>query len=309
MKTIVLTALAAALLPLSASAQTDLWRFDETSGATAANSVAARPSGTLSSGAVRVPGMSGNAVHTPFGQNVDFTAATGQFGTSDFTVSFWVKSSNATFAEMLGNRGGFDSCGSYVDFRAHVNGTVTLEISGDTGCTGYIALQSTSAVNDGNWHRIVGVRSGTTATLYVDGALQASASALDNAVANVQSPFSFTAGANETSFNYGIYFDGTFDDLALYDYALQPFDLQSAADKVGTLQAAVQSFGLHPGVGNALIAKLNAALADIMSGDTQSAAGVLGALRNQVSAQSGKKLTAAQAASLLALIDATIASL
>jgi hypothetical protein len=308
-KTILFAALAALAVPVSALAQSDIWQFNETSGATAVNGVSGRPDGTLSAGASRVPGVSGNAVYTPPFEKVDFTTATGQFGTGDFTVSFWVKSSNTNFAEMLGNRGAYGSCGSYVDFRAGSNGTVSLELTQDEGCTGYIALQSTTAVNDGNWHRIVGVRSGVTATLYVDGVAEATASSSDSVVANIQSPFSFTAGANENTSIYGIPFNGTFDDVTLYNQALTAFDFATPADKITAIQSAVQGYGLEAGIANSVISKLNAALADAASGDTDSAAGVLGALANQVSAQRGKKLTVAQADALLALIEATRASL
>jgi hypothetical protein len=53
------------------------------------------------------------------------------------------------------------------------------------------------------------------------------------------------------------------------------------------------------GTGTSLADKLAAVLASIGAGDTATACGTLGAFINQVQAQSGKKIPAAQAAALI----------
>src|SRR5215469_15276269 len=81
------------LLPATLFAQQpiDQWNFDETSGSVAYNSVAGRANGMLSTGASFVPAITGNGVNLPLYESVDFGTSTGQLGTSDFTISFWLK--------------------------------------------------------------------------------------------------------------------------------------------------------------------------------------------------------------------------
>jgi len=70
--------------------------------------------------------------------------------------------------------------------------------------------------------------------------------------------------------------------------------------QIAGLIALVQSLGLHPGTANSLIVKLQAAASALDRGNLQAACGNLGAFLNEVNAQEGKKLTAAQADLLIA---------
>lgn len=81
------------------------------------------------------------------------------------------------------------------------------------------------------------------------------------------------------------------------------------AVQIQGLIAQVTSLGLPKGTQNSLRVKLNAALASVNQGNNASARGQLGAFINEVSAQSGKKITAASAAALIAEAQAIIASL
>jgi hypothetical protein len=75
---------------------------------------------------------------------------------------------------------------------------------------------------------------------------------------------------------------------------------QPVAQQIQSLIVQVESLGLPHGTENSLLAKLNAALASVNRGDSESARGQLGAFINEVSAQSGKKIPAQQAAALIA---------
>lgn len=75
--------------------------------------------------------------------------------------------------------------------------------------------------------------------------------------------------------------------------------------ELGDLIALVQSFGLTPtGIETSLVAKLSAALAALVADNSGTTCNNLTAFLNQVSAQSGKHLTTAQAAALTAAATA-----
>ena len=71
------------------------------------------------------------------------------------------------------------------------------------------------------------------------------------------------------------------------------------AQLVSNLQGTVTGFRLPKGLTTALNSKLNAVLDALDADDTAGACDSLQAFVNQVNAQTGKKLTAGQAASLL----------
>ena len=80
--------------------------------------------------------------------------------------------------------------------------------------------------------------------------------------------------------------------------------VQSTADAtqdvLGTVQNLISSGALDAGTGTALTSTLNAAIASANAGNTTTASNQLSAFINKVSAQSGKKLTTAQANALIA---------
>jgi hypothetical protein len=74
----------------------------------------------------------------------------------------------------------------------------------------------------------------------------------------------------------------------------------SAAGQIDALLQQVQSITPQPKLGGSLSNKLTSALAALEAGDTQDACGTLQGFINEVNAQSGKKLSTADAASLVA---------
>ena len=73
-----------------------------------------------------------------------------------------------------------------------------------------------------------------------------------------------------------------------------------AAGQTASLSGLVSSLGLQAGITNSLLVKLAAALAAINTGNTATACSTLTAFINEVNAQSGKKITTAEAAQLIA---------
>jgi hypothetical protein len=74
--------------------------------------------------------------------------------------------------------------------------------------------------------------------------------------------------------------------------------LKTPTEQLTDLAAAVQALDIQAGLKNALGAKVQAVQAAVAHQDVTSACNVLGAFLNQVSAQTGKKLTATQASEL-----------
>jgi hypothetical protein len=224
------------------SAQSDpahSWRFDEASGdvATDSGGRGAR-NGVLGSGAHRVAGMLGPGAlqFDAFDSNgyVNMPASVAAFGTSDFTISFWMtKSPDPTswWGTLVGNRGGNNGIhGNFVQFYAD-DSTITLEID-QTASAGRLRLDTgVLSVTDGQWHKVTGVRAGPTAWLYVDGTLEATATAAQGITADVTNGWDLTVGVNEyerahPELNCGCRFDA----VQIYKRALSASEVASNAD-------------------------------------------------------------------------------
>ncbi len=196
------------------------YHFDELAGGTTASDSAGSVDGTLSGGAAFVAGgVAGNAV--------DLTAASalvnmgnnfGLTGTS-FSIAFWVKTTAAGDDIYPLSKHAAGTNNGYV-FQVNAsafNGAAdkaTFIASHSPGS----APTSTTSVNDGTWHQIVGVHEvGVSSRMYVDGA-----------------PFEATSGppavgSNTADFLLGGFFSagspvtdyiGMVDELQIYDQAL-----------------------------------------------------------------------------------------
>ena len=87
------------------------------------------------------------------------------FGTGDFTIDFWVNTTSTSCGCIMANFNNGNYYGSTsIDF--WMNSSHITWVPYYDGSHG---INSTANINDGNWHHIAAVRSGTTFTLYVDG--------------------------------------------------------------------------------------------------------------------------------------------
>jgi Concanavalin A-like lectin/glucanases superfamily len=123
------------------------------------------------------PGVDGTDQAFSFGGAADqvvFNTDGGNPGTGDFTFAFAIKTTAATQEQAIWEeRAQCDSDGtSFWGFRMQPNGRVNFEAQNTVG-EDYMNLGSTAAVNDGAWHWVAVTRQTTTASLYVDGQLQA----------------------------------------------------------------------------------------------------------------------------------------
>lgn len=214
------------------------YRFDECQGTTAYNAAvtgdrkAAGNNGTIypvSSGNTAVGTCgSGTSTHMWYNGAIGRRGASLDFDGSDdyvsiphqsylnsstiFSVSMWIKTS--------------DTEGALIS-KHDENATNGLNITISSGkfqfdpvATGtHQNLLSTTSINDGNWHHVVGTLNGTDERVYVDGRLDNSRT------------YSGTIATNSLIVNFGRqlssgsptnYYDGLLDDVQFFSYALTP---------------------------------------------------------------------------------------
>lgn len=158
---------------------------------------------------------------------VDFGTDAGNFGTNDFSVEFWVKTTSTRVEAVLGKR---DICtwADQWDIRmGNGSGMLGVEISSYDPKARFWLL--TPPVNDGNWHHIVLVRMRTEGKFYVDGKCTVTRHAA--AVANLSNGTSFTIGAGACVGVDGTYpFTGQMDEVSLYNRALCAYEIRELYD-------------------------------------------------------------------------------
>ena len=100
------------------------------------------------------------------------------YGTTDYSVSLWFKSSAGSATEYLFRKGNpTDDHGiieGYITQVSGTNGKVRFVLK-DAGSSDFTLLTSTDTWNDGLWHHYVGVRESGLMKLYLDGRLNTSA--------------------------------------------------------------------------------------------------------------------------------------
>jgi hypothetical protein len=222
---------------ITAASPVSYWRLAEFSGSTATDQIGGHNgtyAGTLAYGvtgafptdansAVEFDGASGLV-------NVPYTAALNPQG--PFTIEAWVRPNTVpdsagtpcpiSSAQFSGDRSGWqirerDTGWQFVLY-SHSGSTVANPDLANT------AVGGTPATN--SWTHLVGVYDGTTTYLYINGvAYSASASGyVANYNDGVNSAGPFTIGARSSLDNY---FNGRVDEVAFYDRALTPTEVQS----------------------------------------------------------------------------------
>lgn len=143
-----------------------------------------------------------NYAETPLSGNL-------QFGTGDFSIEYWSKTSNSNTMVAVGGAGsGFDY------WIGVASGLASVSISGSS------ALQGSTNISDNQWHHIAGIRSGNTLMIYVDGVLENSETNTNDA-----SPTGVLAiGAfGGVGYNYV----GTLDEVKIWSVARSATEVQS----------------------------------------------------------------------------------
>jgi len=218
---------AAIICPSSAcAALIAQYHFDESAGSTAFDS-AGSFNGTLSAtGASFVPGgISGNAISLTqaMGGLVNMGTSFPAFTSGNFSIVLWVNTTTtaADTIPLAKHKAGVQN--GYLFAINTTGGGGALNKATFTVGSEFVSQSptSTSSVNDGTWHQLVGVyNAGGTHSIYVDGA-PAEAGTTSQSIPDLGAPFLIggvreIAGTNNPEARY----TGLIDEVQVYNQAL-----------------------------------------------------------------------------------------
>ncbi|MSR78390.1 MAG: LamG domain-containing protein, partial [Candidatus Omnitrophica bacterium] len=132
---------------------------------------------------------------------------------SKATVAAWLKTTATTVANVVSSYDGTN--GYQLNLNSSGYPTIWSNSGGD--------LTYSTTVSDGNWHHLAGAWDGTNAFLYVDGIQKASgARTFSNSTKENQIGAQCTGASSTTCSNY---YNGSVDEVAIYDYPLTPAEI------------------------------------------------------------------------------------
>ena len=143
--------------------------------------------------------------------------------TGDITISAWFKTTATNFGAII-DKGYYYVNGS-LSYRLYLRGSgqgVGFDYYGGNTVGTRVYAQYTVAQNDGEWHHLVGVKSGSSSILYLDGAQVATGVGTQAAIYNSSENFTIGASSNNTT-----HFDGDIDEIAVWNKALELADIQT----------------------------------------------------------------------------------
>lgn len=198
------------------------YHFDESGGMTAFDSVSSFNGTLAATGASFVPGgISGNAISLDkaLGGLVNMGTSFPGFLTGDFSIVLWVNTTTTLIDTIaLGKHEAGSQNGYFFAINPTGGGGTankTTFVESDFVSQG---TTSTTTVNDGVWHQIVGVyQSGGNESIYVDGSPAESTNAVTAMIAN-GAPF-LIGGVNQSGTPNARY-TGLVDEVQVYNQAL-----------------------------------------------------------------------------------------
>jgi len=174
----------------------------------------------------------------------------GNFGTSDFTIEFNIKTTAAdNNAQFLLTKRSVCGHASFLNIGI-TNGFVYLEIDQNNNGTNHNDLASTTAVNDGIWHHVALVRSGTSLTFYIDGV--ASGSETNSFITNVNNSDNLTIGGFGSNCSTNQNFVGSLDELRIWSLARTQSQIQNNINNelTGTETGLITYYTFNQGTAN-----------------------------------------------------------
>jgi PKD repeat protein len=163
------------------------------------------------------------------GNTAVFNGATGvilsnhaacNFGTSDYSISCWVKTpvtSKMMVWQESGKNGAKDN---QTWLRLGDNTTdrvIRFDIEDGSG-SAILNIGSASSVSDDQWHHLVAVRQGMVISVYIDGIKKGSLTA--SGLKDVSNDEDFKIGVQEGATSNSSFFNGEIDDVIIYNKAL-----------------------------------------------------------------------------------------
>ena len=198
-----------------------LLKFNEGSGATAADSTGDGWNGTLQNGATWSTGISGNAVSLN-GSGAYVTLPTGAVnGLTDFTMSVWVNlAANPNWARIFDFGTGTSN---YMFLTPSAGGTNMPRFAITTG-SGEQQINSSIAIATGTWTQVAVTLSGSTATLYINGVAVGTNTSMTLKPSNLGATTQDYLGKSQF---YDPAFNGKIDDFRIYSSGLNSSQIAS----------------------------------------------------------------------------------
>jgi len=132
--------------------------------------------------------------------------------TGNITISAWIKTTNSASQAIVGKDDNNTIAG-----RSYLFQTLSVARFIIWRSNSIYIVAGTTAIDDGNWHHVVGVNDGTSLKVYVDGALDSPANSDGGAIDN--DAVSFWIGGRSAS-GSPTYFNGNIGEVAVWNIAL-----------------------------------------------------------------------------------------
>ena len=231
------------------------WTLDETAAAgTYSDSLGGNPGEDPSAGAPPVPTTAGKvngaqAFTATSTHGIDVPDVNNDFDwavDASFSIEFWMKSSDATATQVMIGR---ESAGNqwWIGIQNATGKARFYLIDSDSKV---VSLVSDVVITDGEWHHIVCVRdAGNNVHLYVDGVEGVGVAQPDILTGDFVSAVDLNLGYMNALW----YYNGTLDEVAIYDRALTPTEVTENFNATGGPRYLVDldSDGISDGEENA----------------------------------------------------------
>ncbi|TCJ14349.1 HYR domain-containing protein [Flaviaesturariibacter flavus] len=151
------------------------------------------------------------------GRWINVNTTLGNFGTSDFTIDFAIRTTQASGTYLMGKRSICDGQ-NFWNIGMTSNGKINIEFD-DPSNGEYFGLNGIKSVNNGQWHTVAVTRQGSVYSIYVDGLLDNSITRSVNA--NYTNPYTLQIGNNICiNQNGSIRFVGDLDEIRFWNRGL-----------------------------------------------------------------------------------------
>ena len=152
------------------------------------------------------------------------------------TVSAWIKTSYTSDVQIIT---GIDS---QLQYRVLTSGLIRVILYHGGSFT---SLDSTSTVNDGNWHNVTFTYSSSGMKIYIDGSLNVSNTV--NVTPLTTATDNFLIGVRSLSNVLSKYFNGELDEVAVFNTALSASKIQEIYDATAVVNGVSQTANLFTG--------------------------------------------------------------
>ena len=202
-----------------------MWSFNgpDMSGVTAYDRSGQGNNGTLTNGPSRVAGKIGQALSFDGVNDYVSIPDSVAIDVETVTVSAWIKTTQTTEGEIIEKWINTGTPARYPYVLRINNATVGKAFFRAYDGTNNPGATSTTNINNGAWHHLVGVRrDGTDLRLYVDGVLESTAT--DTTTGDTTNDLAIGIGARRTTAAGP--FNGLIDEVRVYNRALTPAEIK-----------------------------------------------------------------------------------